>query len=43
MIERVSPEQAYLTHMSHEFDYETLPASLPAGVELATTGLRFRF
>lgn len=42
-IERVNPERAYLTHMSHEFDYETLPASLPGGVEMAYDGLRFRF
>ena len=25
VIERVSPERAYLTHMSHEFDYERPP------------------
>jgi phosphoribosyl 1,2-cyclic phosphate phosphodiesterase len=43
VIERVNPEHAYLTHMSHEFDYETLPASLPGGVEMAYDGLRFRF
>jgi phosphoribosyl 1,2-cyclic phosphate phosphodiesterase len=43
VIERVNPEQAYLTHMSHEFDYETLSASLPGGVQMAYDGLRFRF
>jgi len=43
VIERVGPERAYLTHMSHEFDYETLPASLPGGVEMGYDGLRFRF
>ena len=43
VIERVNPERAFLTHMSHEFDYETLPASLPGGVEMAYDGLRFRF
>ena len=43
VIERVNPEKAYLTHMSHEFDYEVLPASLPGGVEMAYDGLRFRF
>ena len=42
-IERVNPEKAYLTHMSHEFDYETLSAQLPGGVEMAYDGLRFRF
>lgn len=43
VIERVNPERAYLTHMSHEFDYETLPASLPGGVHMAYDGLRIRF
>jgi phosphoribosyl 1,2-cyclic phosphate phosphodiesterase len=43
VIERVGPERAYLTHMSHEFDYGILPASLPGGVEMAYDGLRFRF
>jgi len=43
VIERVNPDRAYLTHMSHEFDYETLSASLPGGVEMAYDGLRFRF
>ncbi len=43
VIERVNPERAYLTHMSHEFDYGILPASLPGGVEMAYDGLRFRF
>ena len=43
VIERVNPERAYLTHMSHEFDYETLPAKLPGGVFMAYDGLRFQF
>lgn len=43
VIERVGPERAFLTHMSHEFDYDILPASLPGGVEMAYDGLRFRF
>ena len=42
-IERVNPERAYLTHMSHEFDYESLPASLPGGVYMAYDGLRIQF
>jgi phosphoribosyl 1,2-cyclic phosphate phosphodiesterase len=42
-IERVNPERAYLTHMSHEFDYGTLPASLPGGVFMGYDGLRFQF
>jgi phosphoribosyl 1,2-cyclic phosphate phosphodiesterase len=43
VIERLNPERAFLTHMSHELDYETLPASLPGGVEMGYDGLRFRF
>ena len=31
-IARVRPRLAVLTHMSHQFDYETLRAALPAGV-----------
>jgi phosphoribosyl 1,2-cyclic phosphate phosphodiesterase len=42
-IERVAPEKAYLTHMSHEFDYEELQPKLPAGVEMAYDGLSFIF
>jgi phosphoribosyl 1,2-cyclic phosphate phosphodiesterase len=43
VIERLQPEQAYLTHMSHEFDYESLNQNLPGGVQMAYDGLRFRF
>lgn len=42
-IRRIQPEKAYLTHMGHEMDYDTLPARLPPGVELAYDGLRFQF
>ena len=43
VIERLCPEKAYLTHMSHEFDYEVLNPKLPAGVEMAYDGLSFIF
>jgi phosphoribosyl 1,2-cyclic phosphate phosphodiesterase len=43
VIERVRPEQAYLTHMGHEFDYAELNPKLPPGVEMAYDGLRFSF
>ncbi len=43
VIERVNPDKAYLTHMSHELDYEVLPKDLPGGVEMAYDGLRFEF
>jgi phosphoribosyl 1,2-cyclic phosphate phosphodiesterase len=39
VIERVAPRQAYLTHVSHELEYEVTNARLPAGVELAYDGL----
>lgn len=39
VIRRVAPEQAYLTHLSHEFDYETTNRRLPENVELAFDGL----
>lgn len=39
-IERVRPRQAFLTHTSHDLEYEEATASLPAGVELAYDGLR---
>lgn len=38
-IERVGPRQAYLTHMSHHLDYDTLLPLLPKGVEPAYDGL----
>ncbi len=38
-IERVKPARAWLTHMSHHMDYETVRAKLPPGVEPAWDGL----
>jgi len=38
-IKRVKPRLAYLTHMSHSLDYETLRQQLPKGVEPAYDGL----
>ncbi len=43
VIERVRPQRAYLTHMSHDLDHETVNRQLPAGVELAYDGLKFEF
>src|SRR6516164_5685801 len=40
VIEQLKPEQAYLTHMSHELEHETVNAQLPKGVELAYDGLK---
>jgi phosphoribosyl 1,2-cyclic phosphate phosphodiesterase len=43
VIERVRPARAYLTHMSHDIDHDTVNRQLPAGVELAYDGLSFTF
>ena len=39
-IQRVKPERAVLTHMSHQFDYDKLSAQLPKGVEPGYDGMR---
>lgn len=43
VIERLKPERAYLTHMSHELEHAGTNARLPRGVELAYDGLSFEF
>jgi phosphoribosyl 1,2-cyclic phosphate phosphodiesterase len=43
VIDRVKPERAYLTHMSHDLEHEATNRQLPAGVELAYDGLSFEF
>jgi phosphoribosyl 1,2-cyclic phosphate phosphodiesterase len=43
VIERLKPEQTYLTHMSHELEHEATNSRLPRGVELAYDGLTFEF
>ena len=43
VIERVQPKRAYLTHLSHSLEYETMNARLPANVELAYDGLRIPY
>jgi phosphoribosyl 1,2-cyclic phosphate phosphodiesterase len=43
VIARLGPEKAYLTHMTHDFDYADLNPRLPAGVEMAYDGLNFVF
>ncbi len=44
VIEQVKPKRAFLTHLSHDFDYATfkLPGKLPKGVALAYDGLKVR-
>lgn len=41
MIKRIAPRRAYLTHLCHDVEYETLKQGLPAGVEPAYDGLEF--
>jgi len=41
VIERVRPARAWLTHISHQLEYEATNRRLPANVELTYDGLRF--
>ena len=43
VIAKLKPKQAYLTHLSHDFDYEKVNAVLPANVRLGYDGLSFDF
>jgi phosphoribosyl 1,2-cyclic phosphate phosphodiesterase len=43
VIDRIKPEQAYLTHMSHDLEHEATNRMLPRGVELSYDGLQFEF
>jgi phosphoribosyl 1,2-cyclic phosphate phosphodiesterase len=43
VISRLRPQQAYLTHMSHDLEHEATNRLLPKGVELAYDGLTFEF
>jgi phosphoribosyl 1,2-cyclic phosphate phosphodiesterase len=40
VIARYSPQRAYLTHLSHDYDHDKTNADLPSGIELAYDGLR---
>jgi phosphoribosyl 1,2-cyclic phosphate phosphodiesterase len=40
VIETLRPKKTYLTHMSHELEYDQANSLLPAGVELGYDGLR---
>lgn len=42
-IARLKPKRAYLTHLSHQFDYKATNARLPQNVELAYDGLELSF
>lgn len=43
VIARVKPKRAFLTHTSHEIEYDEWTAKLPPGVGLSYDGMRFEF
>ena len=43
VIEKLRPGRAYLTHISHDFDHDTVNRTLPSNIELAYDGLKFEF
>jgi phosphoribosyl 1,2-cyclic phosphate phosphodiesterase len=43
VISQFRPKQAYLTHMGHEMEHETINRMLPPHVQLAYDGLSFEF
>lgn len=43
VIAKLRPRQAYLTHMSHEFDHAALSKHLPPNIQPAYDGLSFEF
>jgi phosphoribosyl 1,2-cyclic phosphate phosphodiesterase len=43
VIRQFAPDRAFLTHMSHELEHETVNRMLPANVQLAYDGLSFDF
>ena len=40
VVERIRPKMTYLTHLSHDLDYELANSQLPENVRLAYDGLR---
>jgi phosphoribosyl 1,2-cyclic phosphate phosphodiesterase len=40
MAQMIAPERTFLTHLSHDIDYETTSRALPPGIHLAFDGLR---
>jgi phosphoribosyl 1,2-cyclic phosphate phosphodiesterase len=43
VVDRLKPQQTYLTHICHDLAHAATCASLPEGVELAYDGLRLEF
>ena len=42
VIEDLRPQRAYLTHLSHDYDFQETNENLPKGTELSYDGLRIR-
>ena len=43
VVERLRPEKAYFTHMSHDLEHEATNRTLPPNIQLAHDGLSFEF
>ncbi len=43
LIEVISPRRAFLTHLSHDFDYAELSSRLPDGVHVAYDGMKLTY
>jgi phosphoribosyl 1,2-cyclic phosphate phosphodiesterase len=43
VIEKLKPQRAYLTHLSHELEHEATERKLPPNVRIAYDGLSFTF
>lgn len=42
VVEKIRPQHAYFTHISHDLEYETANSQLPENVELAYDGLKLQ-
>jgi phosphoribosyl 1,2-cyclic phosphate phosphodiesterase len=41
IINKLKPKKAYLTHLAHQINYDTLENELPQNIHLAFDGLKF--
>lgn len=41
IVQRIAPERAWFTHITHDLDHDATNAQLPKGIELAYDGLEF--
>ena len=39
---KINAKRTYLTHLSHEFDHDSLARDLPTGIKPAYDGMRIR-